>query len=178
VRNAVVLLNGPPGVGKTTVGRALAGTARNGACVHGDDLRRFVVAREPGAVAQGLSYAGGAALADVYLDAGYELVVFEYVFERRAHVERFLGGLRAEVAVHLLTLWAPLELVAAREAARNGREPLGGRLTACWEAIAAELPRLGEIVDASGPAEAVLAEVRRRVASGSARIPAPVTVRA
>jgi ABC-type transport system involved in cytochrome c biogenesis ATPase subunit len=54
----VVVLNGPAGVGKTTVGRRLAGTARNGACVHGDDLKRFVVAREPGTVEQGLSYVG------------------------------------------------------------------------------------------------------------------------
>jgi MoxR-like ATPase len=46
----VVLLNGPAGVGKTTVGRRLAASARNGVCVHGDDLRRFVVTREPDAV--------------------------------------------------------------------------------------------------------------------------------
>ena len=44
----MVVLNGPPAVGKTTVGRRLAATARNGVCVHGDDLKRFVVATEPG----------------------------------------------------------------------------------------------------------------------------------
>jgi ABC-type transport system involved in cytochrome c biogenesis ATPase subunit len=32
----VVVLNGPAGVGKTSIGRLLAGTARNGACVHGE----------------------------------------------------------------------------------------------------------------------------------------------
>ena len=52
----VVVLNGPAGVGKTSVGRRLAATARNGVCVHGDDLKRFVVAREPGTVERGLSY--------------------------------------------------------------------------------------------------------------------------
>jgi hypothetical protein len=43
--------------------------ARNGVCVHGGDLKRYVVSRESGAVEQGLSYVGGAALPDVFLDA-------------------------------------------------------------------------------------------------------------
>jgi 2-phosphoglycerate kinase len=42
----VVLLNGPAGAGKTTVGRKLAAGARNGVCVHGDDLKGFVVSRD------------------------------------------------------------------------------------------------------------------------------------
>ena len=162
----VVVLNGPAGVGKTTVGRRLAATARNGVCVHGDDLRRFVVAREPGSVEQGLSYVGGAALADVFVDAGYELVVFEFVFERRLHVERFLRRLRSDVAVVLVTLWAPLETVVARERGRPGRAPLGDRVAACWNTMAANLPELGTPVDARGPVEEVLGEVRRQMERG------------
>ena len=108
------MVNGPAGVGKTTLGRRLAATARNGACVHGDDLKRFVVAREPDTVALGLSYVGGAALADVFLDAGYDLVVFEFVFPRGVHVERFLRALRSGVPVHLVTLWAPLATIVER----------------------------------------------------------------
>jgi hypothetical protein len=76
----VVLLNGPAAVGKSTVGRRLAATARNGVCIHGDDVRRMVVTSEPGTVRQSLVYVGGAALADVFLEAGYELVVFEFGF--------------------------------------------------------------------------------------------------
>ena len=34
----VVILNGPAGVGKTTVGRARAALVPNGACIHGDEL--------------------------------------------------------------------------------------------------------------------------------------------
>jgi hypothetical protein len=98
---------GPAGVGKTIVGRRLAASVRNLACVHGDDLKQFVVARDPDAVQTGLSYVGGAALADVFLGAGYDLVVSEFIFPRARHVERFLRSLRSEVPVHLLTLWAP-----------------------------------------------------------------------
>jgi predicted kinase len=159
----VVLLNGPAGVGKTTIGRRLAATARNGVCIHGDELKRFVVAREPGAVEQGLSYVGAAALADVNLAAGYELVVFEYVFERRAHAKRFLRALRSDVPVALLTLWAPLEVVAAREAARPGRDRLGERVAACWHALAANRHELGVVVDARGSVDEVLEKLSRSV---------------
>lgn len=169
-RRQVVLLNGPAGVGKTTVGRRLAATARNGVCMHGDDLKRFVVAREPGTVDQGLSYVGGAALADVFLHAGYELVVFEFVFEQRMHVDRFLDRLRSDVAVHLITLWAPLETVATRELGRLDRGRLGDRVAACWNTMAADLAELGAVVDARAPVDEVLAEVRRQIGTGTALV--------
>jgi thymidylate kinase len=163
----VVVLNGPAGVGKTTVGRRLAAGVRNGVCVHGDDLRRFVVARDPRTVVAGPSYVAGAALADVYLDAGYDRVVFEYVFPAARHVERFRRALRSRAPVHVLTLWAPLAIVAAREAARPGRERLGGRVAACWHELAAGLPGLGAVVDASGPVESVVAEIERRLSAAA-----------
>jgi thymidylate kinase len=163
----VVLLNGPAGVGKTTVGRLLATTARNGACVHGDDLKRFVAAREPGTVRQGLSYVGGAALADVFLDAGYDLVVFDFIFTRRRHVERFLRALRSDVSAYLFTLWAPLATVAAREAARPSRERLGDRVAECWRELSANLAELGVVVDASGTLDEVVASVRRLLEHGA-----------
>jgi chloramphenicol 3-O-phosphotransferase len=166
----VVLLNGPAGVGKTTLGRRLAATARNGVCIHGDDLKRFVVAREAGTVEQGLSYVGGAALADVFLDAGYDLVVVEFIFARREHVERFRRALRSDVAVDLVTLWAPLATVAEREVARPNRDRLDGRLAECWHELAAHLGELGAVIDARGSVEQVLAVATRRIEDGAARL--------
>src|SRR3954470_7500572 len=121
----VVVLNGPPAVGKTTVGRRLAAAAANRVSEHRDATKRFGGATEPGTVAQGLSYRGGAALAGVFLDAGYDMVVFEFVFGRRLNVGRFVRALRSHAAVHLLTLWAPLETVAGRDAARPAGERMG-----------------------------------------------------
>src|SRR4051794_2115743 len=92
-----VLLNGPARAGKTTVGCRLAATARDGICVHGDDLKHFVVRRDLDTVEGGLSYVRGAALADVFLDAGYELVVVEFIFPRRRHIERFTCALKSVV---------------------------------------------------------------------------------
>lgn len=166
----VVLLNGPAGVGKTTLGRRLAATARNGVCIHGDDLKHFVVAREPGTVQQGLSYVGGAALTDVFLDAGYDLVVFEFIFTRGSHVERFRRALSCDVPVHLLTLWAPLETVAEREVLRSNRERLGERVAECWNELAEHLTELGAVIDARGPEDEVLAVARRCVEDGAARL--------
>ena len=164
----VVLLNGPAGVGKTTAGRRLAATARNGICVHGDNLKRFIVSRDSDTVQGGLSYVGGAALADVFLDAGYELVVFEFVFTRRRHIERFLSALRSDVPVHLLTLWAPLATVAARAAARPGRERLGARVAECWHELAAHRDELGVLVDAGQSVDEVVQAAHQTVQDGGA----------
>src|SRR5690242_7609080 len=169
----VVVLNGPPAVGKTTVGRRLAATARNGVCVHGDDLKRFVVATEPGTVAQGLSYRGGAALADVYLDAGYDMVVFEFVFGRRLNVGRFVRALRSHAAVHLITLWAPLETCAGRDAARPAGVRMGARVAESWHELSASLDDLGAVVDASGPVDGVVAQARRRIEERSSVVISP-----
>jgi chloramphenicol 3-O-phosphotransferase len=164
----VVLLNGPAGIGKTTVGRHLAATARNGVCIHGDDLRHFVVSRDLDTVQAGLSYVGGAALADVFLDARYDPVVFEFMFSRGLHVERFLRALRSEVPVHLLTLWAPLATVMEREAIRPNRERLGARVAECWHELAANLVELGVRIDARRPIDKVVRAAHQQVESGVA----------
>jgi predicted kinase len=101
---AVVLLNGVAGVGKTTVARRLAAHARNGACIHGDDLRNFVVTRHDAEVELGLGYVNAASVASNFLRGGYDLVVVDYVFEAPRHVKRFRDGLTVDVPVTLVAL--------------------------------------------------------------------------
>ena len=168
VPQRVVLLNGPAGIGKTTAGRRLAATARNGICVHGDDLKHFVVSRDPNAVQRGLSYVGGAALADVFLDGGYDLVVFEFIFTRRRHVERFLRALSSDVPVHLLTLWAPLATVAARESVRPNRARLGNRVAECWHELAVHRDELDVLIDALQPVDEIVRTAQQAVQGGGA----------
>ena len=54
-------------------------------------------------------------LAANYIRGGYDLVVFESCFEKRRHVQRFLGAYAAPAPVFLFTLWAPLAVVERRE---------------------------------------------------------------
>ena len=97
-------------------------------------------------------------------------MVFEFIFTRERHAERFLRALRSDVPVHLLTLWAPLAIVDARERGRADRERLGDRAAACRNDMAPRLLELGAVVAATGTPEEALADVRRRVADGSARL--------
>lgn len=143
----VILLNGPPGVGKTTVGNALASLVDNGACIYGDHLKSFIVSRVEGKVAGGLGYKNGAAVATNFIVAGYELVVFEYVFEKPTHVARFLEFFRLKVPVHLFTLWAPLKVIIEREQARQNRTKLGNRVVECYQTIERNLDQLGYRID-------------------------------
>lgn len=162
----VVILNGPAGVGKTTVGRLLAARAENGVCIDGDALAGFIVTRTPGAVREGLSYENGATIAANYVRAGYDLVVFEYCFEERGHVKRFLDAYAAAAPVFLFTLWAPLVVVEERERARAGRSRLGERVAACHRAMAARLDELGEVVEALAPPPEIAELIDRRSHAG------------
>ncbi len=156
----VILLNGPAGVGKTTVGRALASLARNGSCIHGDCLKGFIVSRMDEVVSGGLGYVNGARVAATFIEAGYDLVVFEYVFEHPSNVDRFLASFHLPVPIHLFTLWAPLSLVMEREQARPDRDRLGQRVMSCYRSIERHMGQLGRIIDTGDrPAADVAAHI-------------------
>jgi len=160
-----VVVNGPAGVGKTTVSRRLAAAVPNGTCIHGDALRDFIVTRGPDRPT-GLTYLAAAALTDVHLAAGFDRVVVDYIFEQPEHVDRFRDALTPGTPRPLLvTLWAPLDVVRAREAARPGRDRLGDRVDACWSALEANLDHLGTVVDATRPVDRVLAELEHALAA-------------
>ena len=149
-KQRVVIVNGPSGVGKTTIGRLLAARAQDGVCIHGDALAGFIVRRESESVERGLGYVNGATIAANYIRAGYGLVVFEYVFEEASHVQRFLDAYDAPAPVHLFTLWAELAVVQARARDGAGRQRDGDRVAACYEVIRANLGELGLVVENAG----------------------------
>ncbi len=162
----LIILNGPAGVGKTTIGRALAATAANGVCIHGDDLSHFIVSRDS-RVQGSLGYKNAATVAANFLDGGYELVIVEYVFEEPRHVQRFLDWATADVPRHLFTLWAPLETVLERERHRPNRAPLGDRVEQCHNTMQRHLADLGYIIhnDRDTPAT-VVSEISSAIAEG------------
>jgi hypothetical protein len=159
VRARVVILNGPPAVGKTTVGRALASIGRNAACVHGDALRDFIVRRNDTEVDLGLGYQNGGTVVANFIAAGYDLVVFEYVVEHPRHLARFIGSCHADADVFLFTLWDTEHALLQRDAARQGRVPVGARVLESRRAIEPHLEQLGHVLDVGARTAAEVAAV-------------------
>jgi chloramphenicol 3-O-phosphotransferase len=146
----ILLLNGPAGVGKSTVADHLAELSPGTVCIHGDMLRSFAPADARTHLGPGSTYRAGAALAAAYLTMGAPRVIFEYVFESSVQVDHFLRAMPSHIFLKLVTLWAPFAVVAAREQKRSGRQRLGGRVEACYREMEANLTHLGTVVPTTG----------------------------
>jgi predicted kinase len=164
----VVIINGPPGVGKTTVSKILADLLPGTVCISGDDLRAFAPNNAREHLGGGSTYRGAAALAIAYLGMGATRIVVDYVFLRRSHVAYFresLGSL--DVPQSMFTLWAPLDVVQSRERGRVARSPLGAAVEECWNEIENNKAILGEFIDTTA---VVPAEIARRIAASVERV--------
>jgi predicted kinase len=161
------LLNGPPGVGKTTVSRALAASAANGACVHGDELRNFIVARQPKTVRSRTTYRAAARVAAVFIESGYDLVVVDYVFRDIDHLSEFRSELALDVPMFCFVLWAPLAVVEERERTRLRRKRLGKIVSDTYAAMQANIDSLGWLIQThERPVADVVTDVLRAVGQG------------
>ena len=161
----IVIVNGPPGVGKTTVCKAIAKLRPGTVCIHGDDLRAFAPADARQHLGGGSTYRAGATLACTYLQMGATLVLFDYCFLHPRHLGYFEQHLQGDIPTKIFTLWAALPTVRARERGRPARSPLGEAVDECYEEMRGCLGELGRTVDAEaeGPdsiAERILAELR------------------
>lgn len=163
----IIIINGPAGVGKTTVSRKLAKLGKNSACIHGDDFKGYIVSRNMDTVETGLGYKNGATVASNFIHGGYDLVIFEYVFEEAAYLPKFINHLGADSPVYFFTLWASLDTVVCREANREGRKSLGSRVLECYSTMNAGLDRLGVVIDTTDKSpDEVVACIWDRIQSG------------
>ncbi len=160
----LVIINGPSGVGKSSIAPRVAARAPNAACIAGDELKRFVVSRvEPSTVDLGLTYVAAAALSDVFLAARYDLVVIDFIFEHPRHIERYREALGTPVEILALTLWAPLDVVRQRHRQRDRAGQRHDSATRSWKAIEDHLDELGAVIDARGTIEQTLTAVADHV---------------
>jgi len=163
-RPQVIVINGPAGVGKTTISRALQGSRKGTICIAGDDIRHFAPDNIATVLGPGSTYRAGAALVSSYLRMGARRVIFEYVFTSSEQIDLFRSSIDQTVDVHVFTLWAPLQIVVRREATREGREPLGERVHQTHAEMEASLPRLGTVVPNEGDPAALVDQLEQLIA--------------
>ena len=170
----LIIINGPAGVGKTTVARKLANFGENSACIHGDDFKGYIIKRNLNAVATGLGYKNGATVSSNFINGGYDLVIFEYVFENDVHLPKYLNNLDADCPVFLVTLWADQNTVVKREAQRQERERLGARVLECYSAMQTALDKLGLVIDTTNKSpDEVAEEVWNSIQRGEGIVDSP-----
>lgn len=143
----VLLINGPAGVGKTTVASRLKLRVPGTVCVHGDQILAFSPPDVRVHLGAGSTFRAGAALVREYVEMNAPRVLFDYVFSNAAHISRFCRWLAPDTMVHVFTIWAPLEAVRQREAARTEREPLGARVIETYATLQENLSQLGWLTE-------------------------------
>jgi hypothetical protein len=129
------------------------------ACIHGDDFPGYIVNRDLKKVATGLGYKNGATVTSNFIDGGYDLVVYDYIFEDQTHIPKFVMNLTVDCDVHFFTLWATKEIIVDREAKRLGRYPLGDRVSECYNTMEKSLNNLGFVVDTRNKHPEAIAEM-------------------
>ena len=145
----IITINGSPGVGKSTTAELLAQSSQNSVCIRGDDIKHWIVNRNSEELTKGLTYINGGACCRNYLKAGYELVVFEYVFTKKADVDRFIENCGIKESCLLFTLIAPLSVIKQREILRlsQNRKSLGEAVDIAFDEIIKNKIDLGTFIN-------------------------------
>jgi len=161
----VIVLNGPRGVGKTTVLSHLCTLLAGTVAINGDQLRAFAPPDARAHLGGGATYRAAGTLARAYGEMGAERVVFDFVFLRASHFQRFGEALPAGTHVQVFTLWAPLESVVERNEARQGAKPSAWAVRDGYREMQQNIALMGEIVDNAGSEPAMTAARIHELAS-------------
>jgi len=162
----VIIVNGPPAAGKTSVTAELRLLLPGTVAISGDDLRAFAPADARAHLGGGATYRVAGILCRAYLELGAPRVIFDYTCLRPAHFRYFAEALPAGQVAQVFTLWPPLEALLERE---SGAQPGVGKVADCHREMAQNIAAMGEILDDRALTPALVA----RFIHERCRVPAP-----
>ncbi|HET7544218.1 MAG TPA: AAA family ATPase [Polyangiaceae bacterium] len=168
MRPHVIIVNGPPAAGKTSVTAALRLLLPGTVAISGDALRAFAPSDVRTHLAGGATYRAAGALARAYLELGAVRVIFDYLCLRPRHFSYFGEALPASVELKVFTLWPPLETLLERERLAPRPRLTTGAQDAHRE-MAVHLSAMGEVLQMGAASPAVIAEfIHERCSGGPA----------
>jgi len=147
MKRFILIINGPSGVGKSTVSHILSRKYRK--CAHVDValLRRFVPNHKLDAQQIKLAYKNAADVTGNCIRAGYRVIV-DGVFSSGRDIRRFLSYLDDKsVPVYLYTLSGDLAVIQQRDAMKRGTCILGPIIKRQFSSISAHSRSLGVFID-------------------------------
>jgi len=145
----IIILNGPPAAGKSSVALELRRRYPESAHISGDALRLFTPVDASAILGPGSTYRAAAILSNFYLQAGVSAVIFDYVCESPIQVDYFSSVIDPNTPCRLVTLWAPLRTLQIRDATRPEATRQGARVVQSVEAMQPHLGDLGWVIDTS-----------------------------
>lgn len=145
----VIIINGPPAAGKSSVAAELHQLCSASVHISGDALRLFAPTNARAILGSGSTYRAAAALTNFYLQDGATTVIFDYVFESPIQVAHFNAALNPTIPCQMVTLWAPLPMLQARDATRSEAAQQGERVSQSLAAMQPHLAGLGWVIDTS-----------------------------
>lgn len=143
----IIIINGPSGVGKSTISHILSRSIKKGVHIDVDMLRHLVA--NPRLVREqiDLAYSNAAALADNFLNAGYTVIV-DGVFPTGRDLAAFCRALETEdIAVFAYTLSGKLQVLQQRDAMKTGSDRHRRRVKKLRNSMHAEADSLGAFID-------------------------------
>jgi len=170
-RRKVIIINGPSGVGKSTVSHIFSREIRRGVHIDVDILRHLVARHRLTHEQVHLAYRNAAALASNFLDAGYTVIV-DGVFPKGNDLAAFCRALKnPRASVYVYTLSGKLPVLQQREAMKMGSDSYRQRVSKLHKTMEAERGRLGVTIDTTdlGIMETV-ARIKSLLARGIGRL--------
>jgi predicted kinase len=143
----VIIINGPSGVGKSTISHIISRDIKKGVHIDVDILRHLVANHRLTHAQVHLAYRNAAALANNFINHGYTVIV-DGVFPNGNDLALFCRTLKnPRASIYVFTLSGELPVLQQREAMKMGSDSYSRRVQKLHRAMKAEASRLGVMVD-------------------------------